>query len=124
MKVGDLYKNNAGKPVVSFEFFRAKTPKAADSLEKVMDLLAGTRHDYMSVTFGAGGSAREGSYQLIDKLKNERSLKTVAYIAGVGLGPAAHRWTRRILSRGAMAAVSGASVDTGNVAARFGGKSA
>ncbi|RJP85287.1 MAG: 5,10-methylenetetrahydrofolate reductase [Desulfobacteraceae bacterium] len=87
MKVAELYKNNAGKPVVSFEFFRAKTPKAAENLEKVLDLLAGTRHDYMSVTFGAGGSTREGSYQLIDKLKSERNIKTVAYIAGVGLGP-------------------------------------
>jgi len=87
MKVADLYRNNTGKPVISFEFFRAKTPKAAENLEKVLDLLAGTRHDYMSVTFGAGGSTREGSYQLIDKLKNERGLNVVAYIAGVGLGP-------------------------------------
>jgi methylenetetrahydrofolate reductase (NADPH) len=87
MKVADLYKNNTGKPVISFEFFRAKTPKAAESLEKVLDLLSATRHDYMSVTFGAGGSTRDGSYQLIDKLKSERGIHTVAYIAGVGLGP-------------------------------------
>lgn len=87
MKVADSYKNNAGKPVVSFEFFRAKTPKAAESLEKVLDLLAVTRHDYMSVTFGAGGSTREGSYQLIDKIKKDRGLNVVAYIAGIGLGP-------------------------------------
>ena len=87
MRAADLYKDNTGKPVVSFEFFRAKTPKAAENLEKVLDLLSATRHDYMSVTFGAGGSTREGSYQLIDKLKNERGVNVVAYIAGVGLGP-------------------------------------
>lgn len=87
MKVADLYKNKAGKPAVSFEFFRAKTPKAAESLEKVLDLLAITRHNYMSVTFGAGGTNREGSYELIDKIKKDRGLNVVAYIAGIGLGP-------------------------------------
>lgn len=87
MRVADFYKNAAGKPVISFEFFRAKTEKAAANLEKVLDLLSATKHDYMSVTFGAGGSTREGSYELIDKLKNDRGLNVVAYIAGVGLGP-------------------------------------
>jgi len=87
MKVAELYNDGTNKPVISFEFFRAKTEKAAQNLEKVLDLLSQTRHDYMSVTFGAGGSTREGSYELIDKLKNERGLNVVAYIAGVGLGP-------------------------------------
>lgn len=87
MKIADAYTNSTGKPVISFEFFRAKTPKAAENLEKVLDLLCATRHDYMSVTFGAGGSTRDGSYQLIDKLRNKRGVHTVAYIAGVGLGP-------------------------------------
>ncbi|MHC4665678.1 MAG: methylenetetrahydrofolate reductase, partial [Planctomycetota bacterium] len=43
--------------------------------------------DFFSVTFGAGGSTREGSHQLIDKLKNEKGNKVVAYFAGYGLGP-------------------------------------
>ena len=87
MRVTDLYGQAGGRPVISFEFFRAKTEKAAQSLENVLDLLSDTRHDYMSVTFGAGGSTRDGSYELIDKLKNERGRQVVAYIAGVGLGP-------------------------------------
>ncbi len=87
MKVANLYNQAENKPIISFEFFRAKTEKAAQNLEKVLDLLSATKHDYMSVTFGAGGSTREGSYELIDKLKNDRSLNVVAYIAGVGLGP-------------------------------------
>jgi methylenetetrahydrofolate reductase (NADH) len=87
MRVANLYKQTQDKPVISFEFFRAKTQKAAQNLEKVLDLLSETKHDYMSVTFGAGGSSREGSYELIDKLKKDRGLNVVAYIAGVGLGP-------------------------------------
>lgn len=88
MRVSNLYQKAGGKPVISFEFFRAKTEKAAQNLEKALDLLQATRHDYMSVTFGAGGSTREGSYELIDKLKKDRGLNVAAYIAGVGLGPA------------------------------------
>ncbi len=87
MKVANLYKQAGDKPVISFEFFRAKTEKSAQNLEKVLDLLSETKHDYMSVTFGAGGSTRDGSYELIDKLKKDRSLNVVAYIAGVGMGP-------------------------------------
>ena len=87
MKVADLYNQAGDKPVISFEFSRAKTEKAAENLEKTLDLLAETKHDYMSVTFGAGGSTRDGSYELIDKIKNDRGLNVVGYIAGVGLGP-------------------------------------
>lgn len=87
MRVADLLRESGDRPVISFEFFRAKTEKGARSLENVLDILSETKHDYVSVTFGAGGSTREGSYELIDKLKKERGLNVVAYIAGVGLGP-------------------------------------
>jgi methylenetetrahydrofolate reductase (NADPH) len=56
-------------------------------LDKALDLLTALSPDYVSVTFGAGGSTREGSYELLDKLANERALNVVAYVAGIGLGP-------------------------------------
>ncbi len=87
MQIGNLLKEKKGKPVISFEFSRAKTEKAAESLDRALDSLAKTGPDYVSVTFGAGGSTREGSFQLVDKLKNEKGFNVVAYIAGVGLGP-------------------------------------
>jgi len=43
--------------------------------------------DFVSVTFGAGGSTREGSRQLVENLKNEKGLEVMAYFAGYGLGP-------------------------------------
>ncbi len=87
MRVSQLLEEKNGNPSLSFEFFRPKTEKAAQNFEKAIDTLSQTGPDYVTVTFGAGGSSREGSFELIDKLKNERGFDVVAYIAGIGLGP-------------------------------------
>ncbi len=87
MRIAQLYEKSGKRPVISFEFSRPKNEKAAANLDKALDSLTKISPDYVSVTFGAGGSTREGSYELIDKLKNERGLNVVAYIAGIGLGP-------------------------------------
>lgn len=86
MKLTELWKSRT-RPTVSFELFPARTPKAAASLEKTIDELAAAAPDFVSVTFGAGGSTREGSRQLIEKLGKEKGLPVVAYFAGYGLGP-------------------------------------
>jgi methylenetetrahydrofolate reductase (NADPH) len=87
LRIANLYKINRKRPVISFEFSRPKDEKAAINLDKALDSLTTLSPDYVSVTFGAGGSTREGSFELIDKLKNERGFNVVAYIAGIGLGP-------------------------------------
>jgi methylenetetrahydrofolate reductase (NADPH) len=87
MRVTELYRQKAGKPIISFEFSRAKNEKAAANLDKTLDTLKAVAPDYVSVTFGAGGSSREGSFELVDKLKNEKGFEVVAYLAGIGLGP-------------------------------------
>jgi len=86
VRVTDIWKVSQ-KPTVSFELFPARSAKAAESLEKTIDELAALKPDFVSVTFGAGGSTREGSYQLVKKLKNEKGLEVVAYFTGCGLGP-------------------------------------
>lgn len=87
MHVSKLLEKRAGKPVISFEMSRPKTEKAAANLDKALVLLKAAEPDYLSVTFGAGGSNREGSFQLAEKLKNELGFNVVSYIASVGLGP-------------------------------------
>lgn len=87
MHAANLYTKSGKRPVISFEFSRPKNENAAINLDRALDSLTSLSPDYVSVTFGAGGSTREGSYELIDKLKNERGLNVVAYIAGIGLGP-------------------------------------
>ncbi len=86
MHVGKLYASNK-KPIISFEFFPPRNEKAAQTFGKVVDTLFELKPDYMSVTFGAGGSTRDGSYQTVKQLIEEKKIPTVAYLAGFGLGP-------------------------------------
>ena len=86
MKLTEIWKISE-KPTVSFELFPARNEKAAVRLDKAIYVLAALEPDFASVTFGAGGSTREGSRQLLDKLKNEQGLEVVGYFAGYGLGP-------------------------------------
>ena len=86
MKVTDMWRSRQD-PTISFELFPARTEKGAKNLEKAIDELAALKPDFISVTFGAGGSTREGSRQLVEKLKNEKGLEVMAYFAGYGLGP-------------------------------------
>ncbi len=75
------------KPTISFEFFPARNAEGAEKLTRVIDQLAVMEPDFVSVTFGAGGSTREGSRQMIARLKNDLKLEVMAYFAGFGLGP-------------------------------------
>lgn len=86
MKLTDLWASK-GKPTLSFELFPARTEKAAANLEKAIDKLAALGPDFVSVTFGAGGSTRTGSRQLVEKLKQDKGLEVLTYFACYGLGP-------------------------------------
>ncbi|MDD9301294.1 MAG: methylenetetrahydrofolate reductase [Desulfobacter sp.] len=85
MRVPALYRDK--KPVISFEFFPFRDSKTQETFNRVIDGLSPLTPDYYSVTFGAGGSNREGSYDTVKTLIKDRQLPTVAYIAGYGLGP-------------------------------------
>lgn len=85
MRVTKLYESK--NPVVSMEYFPPRTEKAAETFGTTVDQLAKLKPDYMSVTFGAGGSTRDGSYQTVKQVMVDKKQPTVAYIAGYGLGP-------------------------------------
>jgi methylenetetrahydrofolate reductase (NADPH) len=86
MKVADLWSSRE-RPTVSFELFPPRSPKAAADLGKTIEALSALKPDFVSVTFGAGGSTREGSRQLVETLRREKGLEIIAYFAGYGLGP-------------------------------------
>ena len=85
MHVTDLYEQK--RPVISFEFFPPRNEAGEKGFGTVIDKLSELSPDYMSMTFGAGGSTRDGSYQSVKKMMVEKKQPTVAYLAGYGLGP-------------------------------------
>ncbi len=86
MKATDLWREGM-KPTISFELFPARSEKAAARMDGVLRELAALEPDFVSVTFGAGGSTREGSYDLVKRLMYEFGLQVIAYFACYGLGP-------------------------------------
>lgn len=85
MNIANMYKNSE-KSVISMEFFPPRNEKAAENFGNIIDKLNELKPEYMSVTFGAGGSTKEGSYNTVKELLVNRKIPTVAYIAGFGLG--------------------------------------
>jgi methylenetetrahydrofolate reductase (NADPH) len=74
----------AGRPAISFEFFPPKTDEGERSLfEKTIPALLGVKPDYCSVTYGAGGSTREKTIGIVDRIQREHSLTTMMHLTCV-----------------------------------------
>ena len=71
-------------PRVSFEFFPPKTPEAEASLWKTVERLAPLNPEFVSVTYGADGSTRERTHQVIESILTKTSLKPVPHLTCVG----------------------------------------
>ena len=65
---------------VSFEFFPPKTAKAESNLWSAIKRLEPLQPDYVSVTYGAGGSTRERTHATVSRLKKETSLEPAAHL--------------------------------------------
>ena len=71
-------------PTFSVEFFPPKTEEAAEQLFATARSLAELELDFVSVTYGAGGSTREGTVEITKALKDEIGLETMAHLSCVG----------------------------------------
>jgi methylenetetrahydrofolate reductase (NADPH) len=58
----------ADHPRFSFEFFPTKTPQGEEKLREVHRQLAALQPDFFSVTYGAGGSTREGTRHIVEAI--------------------------------------------------------
>jgi methylenetetrahydrofolate reductase (NADPH) len=84
--IRDLYaeKMAAKKPVISFEFFPPKTDEGDRALlEKQIPALLAARPDFCSVTYGAGGSTREKTLQIVDRIQRQHGLPALAHLTCV-----------------------------------------
>ena len=84
--VRDIYaaKIAAGKPVISFEFFPPKTDEGdRNLLEKTIPALLQAQPDFCSVTYGAGGSTRDKTLMIVDRIQKQHGLTAVAHLTCV-----------------------------------------
>jgi methylenetetrahydrofolate reductase (NADPH) len=84
--IRDIYKTKmaAAQPVISFEFFPPKTDEGdRNLLERQLPALMATHPDYCSVTYGAGGTTRDKTLMIVDRIQREHQLTALAHLTCV-----------------------------------------
>jgi methylenetetrahydrofolate reductase (NADPH) len=74
----------AKRPLFSAEFFPQKTDEAKTQLFETAHVLRELELDFASVTYGAGGSTREGTVEITAALKDDVGLEVMAHLSCVG----------------------------------------
>ena len=59
------------RPPISFEFFPPKTPEGSAKLRTARAELYALKPDFCSVTYGAGGSTQEGTFNAVQEILSE-----------------------------------------------------
>ncbi len=77
-------RSREGRPCLSFEFFPPKTEEGERNLlEKTVPALLQIRPDYCSVTYGAGGSTRDKTLGIVERIQNQHHLVAMAHLTCV-----------------------------------------
>ena len=84
MKISAVLKKK--KYSFSFEFFPPKSPEGFANLYEAIERLKPCGPAFVSVTFGAGGSTRTKTIELVGRIKNEIGLESMAHLTCVGSG--------------------------------------
>jgi methylenetetrahydrofolate reductase (NADH) len=72
------------KPKFSFEFYPPKTPEAIGKLQTTQAELAKMNPDFFSVTFGAGGSTRDMTFETVMDIHNKTGIEAAPHISCIG----------------------------------------
>jgi methylenetetrahydrofolate reductase (NADPH) len=79
-----LEKLHNGTPTLSYELFPPKNPAGWGTLYGTLGELSRHAPDYISVTYGAGGSTRSKTVDLVARIQNELGIESVAHLTCVG----------------------------------------
>src|SRR4051812_10415052 len=84
MRIDDLLA--AGEPSFSFEFFPPKTAEGEENLRGALGELSRMEPTFVSVTYGAGGSAEQKlrTIEIVQQAKSEHGLEAMAHFTCVG----------------------------------------
>ena len=84
MKISDILCED--KTTISFEVFPPKTTANFESVKKAALGVAALHPDYMSVTYGAGGSNRGNTLHIAEEIQKAENVTTIAHLTCVGAG--------------------------------------
>ena len=70
-------------PTFSFEFFPPKTPESAEALYQTIRELEDYAPQFVSVTYGAGGSTRDLTHDLVERIKTTTKLNPIPHLTCV-----------------------------------------
>jgi len=101
MHAQDLFDRQ--RTTFSFEFFPPRTPETAEQLYSAIAELESLKPSFVSITYGAGGSTRELTHDLVLRIRNQSSLLPIPHLTCVGHSEAE---IRAILERYAAAGIS------------------
>jgi methylenetetrahydrofolate reductase (NADPH) len=82
MRIDEIIASQA--PTFSVEFFPPKTEEATEQLYATARELRELEPDFVSVTYGAGGSTRDGTVEITKALKDDLGYETMAHLSCVG----------------------------------------
>jgi methylenetetrahydrofolate reductase (NADPH) len=83
MRIDEILANSR-EPVFSFEFFPPKTPEGETMLRDTLATLRALEPDFVSVTYGAGGSTRERTVEITKWIKRGLGIEAMAHLSCVG----------------------------------------
>ncbi|MCS6956912.1 MAG: methylenetetrahydrofolate reductase [NAD(P)H] [Aquificaceae bacterium] len=78
MRIGELLKK--GHFSISFEFFPPKTPEGEEELFQTIRSLQDLQPTFVSVTYGAGGSTRDRTRRVVERIHKETNLTVMAHL--------------------------------------------
>ena len=82
MHIQDIFSRH--QTTISFEFFPPKTEASADKLYQTIIDLKRYKPSFVSVTYGAGGSTRELTHDLVVRIKEAAGLDPVPHLTCCG----------------------------------------
>ena len=83
MKIPAIFeeKKKENKPVLSFEIFPPKKEAALQNIDETLEMLCGLHPDFISVTFGAGGSTADNkTVEIAKKIKDVYGIEPLVHI--------------------------------------------
>lgn len=81
MKISEKF--GKGRAVLSFEVFPPKKTSSVNTIYETLDKLKSLNPDFISVTYGAGGTATDNTCEIASKIKNDLHIEAVAHLTCV-----------------------------------------